>query len=184
LIDQHIESAERKCSERKACSTDTRRPDLPESASENRAEHYKLCSSSQIMLAMVHDDWCWFRNCPMQLFNKCAKHIDNNRPKQKSQTAHMRGQKPQMPHVCKGTGQLNFGRRHAPTRCMQTCIVLAYADSNATGSSIPNSKTFKIRLGNLAVEQAKAKSGLSKFNQKPWNSMEGHCNPWRAIGIQ
>ena len=39
------------------------------------------------------------------------------------------------------------------------------------------------RLGNLAGEQAKAKSGLSEFSQKPWKSVEWHCNPWRAIGI-
>ena len=35
-------------------------------------------------------------------------------------------------------------------------------------------------LGNVSVEQAKAKSGLSEFSQK---SVEWHCNPWRAIGI-
>jgi len=44
-------------------------------------------------------------------------------------------------------------------------------------------ENLQTRLGNLAVEQAKAKSGLSEFSQKPWKSVEGHCNPWRAIGI-
>jgi len=43
---------------------------MPESASENRTEQYNISTSSQSMLAMVHDDWFWFRNCPIQLLNK------------------------------------------------------------------------------------------------------------------
>jgi len=42
---------------------------------------------------------------------------------------------------------------------------------------------LQTRLGNVSVEQAKAKSGLSAFSQEPWRSVEGHCNPWRASGM-
>jgi len=44
-------------------------------------------------------------------------------------------------------------------------------------------ETLPTCLGKFAVEQAKAKSGLSEFSQKPWRSVEGHWNPWRAIGM-
>jgi len=59
-------------------------------------------------------------------------------------------------------------------------------------------ENLQTRLSNFAVEQAKAKSGLSEFSQKPWKSVGGgiaihgkqlecmgiHANPCEDLGIQ
>jgi len=112
------------------------------------------------------------------------------KPKHRSKTAQMREQKPQMPHVCKGPGQSCFRRKHAPTMCIQTCIVLAYAHSTTTRPSIPNLKNFKYIWAILQLSKPEPNSKEVKVRtQRVWSgAMEfhggggGHCNPWRAFG--
>jgi len=107
----------------------------------------------------------WYKMIDLipQLPNATVQHMClTHRP----QTAQMREQKPQMPQVCKGPGQSCFGRRHAPTRCIRTCIVLEYAHSNTTGPSIPNSKTFKHVWAILQLSRPKPNSKEVKVQTK------------------
>jgi len=85
----------------------------------------------------------------MQLLNACAKHINTQKPKHRSQIAQMLWKKTCSDKVC-----------------LRTCIVLAYAYPNTTGPSIPNSKTFQYVWAILQLSRPKPNSKEVKVRTK------------------